>query len=213
MSRPAKLGIAVLAAALILGGLTRLRFDAEVLNLLPADLGVVKGLLWHQRYFRHSNELILTLRAPTADRAATAGKDLAHLLREQKHLTDRVLWQPPWNEDPSALAELVAAAWLNATPEAIAELAGRLAPENRQATLESALDTLASSLSPDVIGRLAYDPYGLASLPGSTAGQNGVDLAGDAFASPDGSFRVLFVRPAQDTGHYSKAAAWLQQVR
>jgi uncharacterized protein len=213
MSLPARLGIAVLATALILGGLTRLRFDAEVLNLLPADLGVVKGLLWHQRYFRHSDELILTLRAPTADRAARAAEELAHLLREQKHLTDRVLWQPPWNEDPSALAELVAAAWLNATPEAIAKLADRLTPENRQVTLESALDTLASSLSPDAIGRLAYDPYGLSSFPALTGGQDGVDFTGDAFASPDGSFRVLFVRPAQNTGHYSKAAAWLQQVR
>jgi elongation factor P--beta-lysine ligase len=45
----------------------RLRFDAEVLHLLPEELPVVRGLLQQQRYFANARELMITVQAEDPD--------------------------------------------------------------------------------------------------------------------------------------------------
>ena len=51
----------LLLAFLVVLGLVRLKFDAEVLNLLPPSLPEVKGLVAYQEYFDGSNDLLITL--------------------------------------------------------------------------------------------------------------------------------------------------------
>ena len=64
--------IAYTAACSSSPGMFRLRFDTDVLNLLPDDLPVVQGLQLYQRHFTDSRELIITVRAPDAAQTEAA---------------------------------------------------------------------------------------------------------------------------------------------
>ncbi len=48
-------------------GLARLRFDAEVFDLLPSDLPVVEGLKLYQEHFANARELIVTVQGTEAE--------------------------------------------------------------------------------------------------------------------------------------------------
>ena len=74
-------------------GLARLRFDVDILDLLPPDEPAVQGLKLYQRHFTNARELVVTLRAPDAGQAEQA---------EQKPLS---LW---WYVMLAALALAVA---------------------------------------------------------------------------------------------------------
>src|SRR5882757_2733152 len=122
MSRRSLQWAGLVLLVLIVAGVFRLRFDVDVLNLLPNDLPVVQGLKLYQRNFTDSRELILTVRAPEAGQAETAARSLAQTLRAQTNLTASVLWEPAWMEHPAQAAELIGYMWLNQPPPLFAEL-------------------------------------------------------------------------------------------
>ncbi len=202
----------LLLAVPLVAGLIRLRFDAQVLNLLPPDLSAVRGLKLYQEHFQSARDLILTLRAADADQATAAARSLAEALRAESNLVASAYWQPPFQEDVHAAGALLAWLWLNEPPEGLAALAGRLAPNRIAATLRAARDELATSLSPDTLGRLGYDPLGLTRLPGAAGGAGAFSEGGAWFASADGAFRVVFVRPRAALANYRETADWLGAV-
>ena len=123
-------------------------------------------------------------------------------------------WQPPWLGHPADVAENLAWLWLQQPPEAVAQLAARLAPENVDAELAAALGSLASSLDPQEIARSSYDPFGLTRLPGSaTGGMPGFDNGTGIFSDAGGTFRVVLVTPAKDRMNYREATEWVASVR
>ena len=109
-------------------GLGRLRFDADVLHLLPEDLPVVRGLRLQQRYFAASRELVITVAATDSERATTAARQLSEALAGRRDLVGGVRWQPPWNERPEDGLENLAWMWLQQPPEALTALSARLSP-------------------------------------------------------------------------------------
>ena len=60
-------------------GLARLRFDVDILDLLPPDEPSVQGLKLYQKYFTNARELIVTLHAPDSDTAEKLSGELALL--------------------------------------------------------------------------------------------------------------------------------------
>ena len=62
-------------------GLWRLRFDVELLDLLPPDQPTVQGLKLYQRHFTNARELIITLRAPDGEKAERLAAVLGERLR------------------------------------------------------------------------------------------------------------------------------------
>lgn len=193
-------------------GLGRLRFDADVLNLLPPELPEVRGLQLHQRYFAPDAELLVTVSAPDADAAARAAQRVAETLRAEHALVAAAHWRPPWWEHPTAPAELLAWLWLNQPPAELAALAGRLALPQLAGHLENVRERLATSMSPAELGRLANDPLGFSALP---AGDLQVDRARaeEGFAARDGTFRLVLVTPSPAWRGFARAADWLTQVR
>src|SRR5215212_2266374 len=125
MSRWRWIGIALLLLLLV-AGLWRLRFDVEVLNLLPSNSQVVRGLKLYQRNFSNARELIITVRGSSAEETESASHAVVEALRGQTGLVSRVTWQPPWLENPAESAELIAYMWLNQPPAAFSELIVRL---------------------------------------------------------------------------------------
>lgn len=96
--------------ALLAGGLARLRFDTEVLSLLPSDLPTVRALVVQQRHFDSARELFLTLRADDPEIAEEACRSLAETLRRSDGLVRWAVWTAPWEERPDLAVELLAAA-------------------------------------------------------------------------------------------------------
>src|SRR4051794_31450078 len=86
-------------------GVVRLRFDADVLDLLPGELPVVQGLKLYQDHFANARQLIITVQAPNADAGEAAARQLTAALRAHSELVSSVTWQAPWLEQPAGMAE------------------------------------------------------------------------------------------------------------
>jgi len=198
----------------ILIGLARLRFDVEVFDLLPPELPAVKGLKLYQEHFANARELILAIKAPNAETAETAARTVAERLRPQTNLVANVTWEPPWLEHPDQVAELIGFLWLNQPPQLFSELTRRLAPDKLSAALQTTREELATSLSPQEIARLSYDPFGLTRLPESASGAAPSFAQGqEMFTSTDGSFRILFVQSRSDLRTYHDCDHWLTRIK
>jgi predicted RND superfamily exporter protein/lauroyl/myristoyl acyltransferase len=197
-------------------GLGRLRFDVEVFDLLPDELPVVQGLKLYQQHFANARELLITLRAADAEQAENAARTLSERLRERTNLVESVAWEPPWLEHPGQIGALLAYLWLNQPPEVFQQLTNRLAPAKLPQTIAAAREQLATTLSPDEIGRLGYDPFGLTRLPeeiSAAAPGLGASQGQEAFSSADGKFRVLYLKAARDLPTYRECDQWLKEIK
>jgi uncharacterized protein len=195
-------------------GWMRLRFDAEVLDLLPAHIPAVEGLKLYQEHFANAQDLIITVEASGADATSTAAESLADALRAHSDVVAEVTWQPPWMEHPEQAPELVAYLWLNQPPAVFRELAVRLASTNWPDILTATREQLATTLSPTDIAQLSYDPYGFTRLPESVMGMApGFAQGQQLFSSADGRFRILFVRPRDELKGYRECTSWLAEIR
>src|SRR5437588_1647660 len=195
-------------------GLTRLRFDVEVFDLLPRDLPAVEGLRIYQKYFANARELIITVNAPGAEQSESAARTIADTLRKHPELAAIVTWEPPWLEHPEDAAELIGYLWFNQPPQIFGELTNRLAPQNLAATLAAAREELATSLSPQEMARLSYDPFGLTRLPETVAGAApGFGQGMEMFGSPDGQLRILYVQASKDLRTYRECDDWLKRIQ
>lgn len=195
-------------------GIARLRFDVEIMNLLPEKLGVAQGLKLYHQHFSNARQLIITLEAPTAEEAESGARLLAQLLRLQTDLVADVTWQPAWMESPNEATELIAFLWLNQPPALFSELTNRLATANLSNTLNEAREQLATSLSPNEIAMRGYDPYGLMRLPESvSSAAPAMGTGEELFASRDGTFRLLFVEAKPDITSYRACRSWLADIQ
>ena len=95
MTTRARRWLWLLAVLPFLIGLLRLRFDVEVLNLLPRELPSVQGLKLYQESFSNARELLITLRGADAESTEFAARTLSETLRAATNLTTEVYWQPP----------------------------------------------------------------------------------------------------------------------
>lgn len=202
------LGVVLLAVF----GLSRLRLDVDVLNLLPRELPVVQGLRTHQQHFANARELIITIKSPDAGVSEDAARSLAQALRGNTNLIGRAIWQPPWQEDPLGAAELVAYLWLNSDTNAVRKLEERFQADKLAAHLGKVREQLATSFSPESVARSSYDPLDLLNV--SSGDLSPDDLGSNQlFASADGTFRLLHVDPAMPLKDYHHATKWLADVR
>jgi predicted RND superfamily exporter protein/lauroyl/myristoyl acyltransferase len=194
-------------------GLVRLRFGADILDLLPPDEPTVQGLKLYEQHFTDARELIVTLRAPDAEQAERLAGKLADCLRLKTNLVEEVSWQPPWMETPEQLGELLGWLWFNQPPEDFGTLTNRLAPDQLQPVLEKTRELLATSVSPMDLARRSFDPFDLLTMPALTnfsslPSDQGVQM----FASSDGKFRLLYVQSRVDLASYRACETWLKSI-
>ena len=192
-------------------GLSRISFNVDILRMLPTNLRQVRSLSVFLKNFAASDELLITVEAPTADAAAKTADDIAERLGGLPKLVKRAVARPPWEKQPTELAETLAFLLLNQPPEAARALAASLSPGQTAATLQATLEKLTDSVSPQEIGLLPYDPYDLAGpLAASLMSAGGAPQS--EFASADGTFHVVYVQAAPSLGNYNDAIAWIDAV-
>jgi predicted RND superfamily exporter protein len=194
-------------------GFCRLRFDVDVLDLLPSDEPSVMGLKLYEKHFTNARELIVTLHGQDPEQVQRLAGELAAKLREQTNLVEEVTWQPPWMDEPQQLGELLGWLWFNQPPAAVSELTNRLAPGNLSTVLNQTKDALSTSMSPMDLARLEYDPYNLMSLSAVSGMMNFSNgQSQQMFASADGTFRVLYVESSVDLASYRACERWLKAI-
>jgi predicted RND superfamily exporter protein len=194
-------------------GFMRLRLDVEVMNLLPDELPVVRGLKLYQNHFANSRELIITIDADEAEIAESAARTVALALRQSPHLITHAVWQPLWLEDASQSAELVAFLWLNQPPEIFGSLTNRFTDQNLPRLLAEAQEALTTSLSPQDLVRRGYDPLNLTQLPDAGPGSALTGDGNEFFSSEDGTFRLVYAEAASNIDDYRDCTRWLNGVR
>lgn len=199
---------------LVAAGLWRLRFDLDILDLLPPDQPPVQGLKLYQQHFANAQELIITLHATEAERAEQLAHSLADQLRQQTNLVADATWQPPWMAEPEKLAELLGYLWLNQPPAVFGALTNLLSPGRLQSRLQETKELLATSLSPMDLARRVFDPFDLSNLPALTNFSGfGLEQGQRAFSSPDGTFRLQFVEACPQLAGYRACSSWLGSVK
>ena len=198
----------------IIAGFARLHFDVEVLDLLPANVPAVQGLKIYQQHFTNARELIIGLHAPDRETGEAAAAAVARALARETNLVADATWQPPWLEHPDQTAELIAFLWLNQPPAEFTRLTAQLAETNLPGILAATRDQLATSLSPADIAQSSYDPFGLTRLPASVTGAApGFGQGQELFASPDGTFRIIFVKARGKLAGYRECTDWLNAIK
>jgi predicted exporter len=201
--------LGALALALVIGGLSRISFNVDILRLLPQHLPQVEGLSLLLQHFAQPDELMITLEAPDADSAEAAAESLAEALGGHRDLVKRAVARPPWEKAPADLGELLAYQLLNQPPEALAKVLDRLSPARASATAREALEEVSDSFSPETIALRGYDPYGLTALLPLTSFAQG----SSEFASTDGTFRVIYVESATPLQNYVDAIRWTGEIK
>lgn len=207
---PIILIVSILAAS---SGLMRLKFDTDILSMMPADLPEVKGLKAFHQAFARDNELIMLVEGSEQDEGSmpAAAESLAKHL-ETDGVVKRARWKPRWNDEPEGIAELLAYLWLNGDPSATQALAMRLSPNNSKATLKSSLDKIGTAMEGLSMVMLAHDPFGFLDHPAVTQ-LTSTEQGGEAFESPDGRSHLLFAEAPGTIKGYREADAWLKKIR
>jgi uncharacterized protein len=203
----------VLLLVAVAAGFARLRFDVDVLDLLPPEEPTVQGLKLYQQHFTNARELVISLRATDADTAEKLSGELAKRLRRETNLVASVTWQPPWMEAPEQLGELLGWLWFNQPPADFAALTNHLAPENLKPQLDETRELLATSMSPMDLARRSFDPFNLLTMPALTS-IGGMDMSAgnQGFAGADGKYHLLYVESAVDLSGYRECENFLKQI-
>ena len=206
----------ILVAAILFAsfGLTRLRFDTDILSMLPAGLPEVKGLKAYHEAFARNDELILVIEGSEQDAGtlSEAAESLGKTL-EAGGLVKHARWKPRWNEEPQGIAELLAYLWLNGDPAVTLSQANKLSTENSAATVKDSLAKVATSMEGLDMVMLAHDPFGFLQHPAVNAMVNSSGQGGEAFESEDGRTHLLFADAPKPLRGYREADAWLKNLR
>lgn len=207
---PIILIVSILAAS---SGLMRLKFDTDILSMMPADLPEVKGLKAFHQAFARDNELIMLVEGSEQDEGSmpAAAESLAKHL-EADGVVKRARWKPRWNDEPEGIAELLAYLWLNGDPSATQVMAARLSPANSSATIQTSLDKISTAMEGLSMVMLAHDPFGFLDHPAVTQ-LTSTEQGGEAFESPDGRSHLLFAEAPGTINGYREADAWLKKIR
>jgi predicted RND superfamily exporter protein len=209
--------VAIAAAAL---GLKRLRFDTDILSMLPQDMPEVRGLKDFMKVFDRDDEAVLVLQdsrgnnRPLAEAAASLSKQL-----EKDGVVKEARWRPRLrldSENPQEgkdAADLLAYLWLNSDPEEVKAFAGKFAPGKSEAFLKEALERISTAdLGADMVMQ-AHDPYGFLEHPAVTSMISSMSDGGGGFLSADGTAHLLFASAPHPVRGYREAAAWLKTLR
>lgn len=210
-SLPRLLLILLATALLAVFGVSRISFNVDILDVLPAELPNVKALGLYREHFNQRRDLVIALRNPDPAALKRQVEALASDLTRDG-LAAKVEWRSDVFEDPQALSETLAYLWMNSPPEITKPLLERMTPEQTAATLEAAIERISGG---EFTGagamREQYDPFGFFTHPFlETLMRNAPQ--GDEFSSPDGTMRLIFLVAPKVHNSYKEDAAWIASL-
>jgi len=211
------IGVGILLAAT---GLTRLRFDTNILSMLPRDMPEVRGLDDFMKVFDRDDEAVLVIQDVSGeDRPLAAAAESLSKALEEDHVVREARWKPRLSlnsdnpDDGRQAAEILAYLWMNADPAEVKAFAARLAPGQSEATLKEAIEHISTAdLGPDMVMQ-AHDPFGFLQHPAIASFVENMGSSGGGFLSPDGTAHLVFAEAPTPVSGYRQAADWLNTMR
>jgi predicted RND superfamily exporter protein len=203
--------ILAIFCALALIGIFRLRIDVDILNLLPADDDVARGLAEYQDRFLQAGEVIIVVRTAFPESSEEAATGIVKSLRARTDLVERAFSQPPASESLVDAAQFLSYLWLNAPTNEVAQLRESVRPEKLPDLLAESRERIATSFSPTDLFLRPRDPLNLSALA-SNAGET-FETPERFFASEDGLTRLIYIYSAVPLNDYEQCHQWLQEVR
>lgn len=198
----------LLLACVSVAGLTRLRFETDILEVLPKRLPSVEALRISQKFFENDQQVALLLQADEELFEEDVAQ-LAETLRE-KLVPAKVLYQSGFEEDPQSLGKALAGIWRSAPPGDVAEMEGRLLDEKALADHLAAVKAgINGSFDPEESTMAAYDPLGFLRHPAMRQFMDS-ELS---FQSEDGKSWIILIGREERTMDYHKHEAWLKKIR
>lgn len=207
----------VLAIAVLVFGLSRIRFESDVLGLMPMKVPEVRGLKVFQEHFTESSQVLVTLEsaAVSVGRLAELAESLAGAFAGESEWVRDSQWREDRLQSGLGGLDWVAYFWLNQPANEFQSWAERWKPEVARTRLRNAMETLETAFSPEIMARLAYDPLGVTAPPDPV--QEFADrMAADGaspFVSSDGRFRVVTLDLARSALNHRDAAEMWRRLR
>ena len=214
--------VLLIAVTIAMGwlGLSRLNYNVDPLDLLPPAMDGLEGTRVMRDTFQKANRLVITLEAVDPTVVEAASLSLAEHLGGLTDLCHKVSARPPLDSEGgeaagAELAGMVAYALLNAPPERVRDLTGKLSGDGAGKAAAAVLEELATSQDAQILTAGAYDPLGLTGPLFAAADPKllGATGAGNGYRSSDGTFHLVFAEPLEVTGDYQLVQKWLDRMR
>lgn len=190
-------------------GLTRLRFETDILEVLPADLPSVEALQISQKHFGNDRQVVLLLQSDDEGIVEEDVSGLAEHLRE-KLSPAKVHFKSELEENPSAFGKALAEIWRHAPPSDVERLSQRLLNDNAlKAHIGEVKEEIRGSFDQEKSTMAAYDPLGFLQHPVIR------EFIGSemSFQSDDGKSSILLIENPHPTTDYHKDVIWLDEIR
>ncbi|MBK1854916.1 MMPL family transporter [Verrucomicrobiaceae bacterium 5K15] len=200
----------ILLVLFSIAGLTRLKFETAILEVLPKNLPAIQALKDFQEHFSEDREVIVLLHSDEEEIVEEDVEALALFLRERWPDTE-VRYKSAFEENPKLFGETVAHIWSYAPAEEIEKLTARLQdPDQLNAHLNEVKENLQNSFDQQQATIDSYDPLGFLRHP---ALQHLLD--NDAsFASDDGQSRLMMIRRKHESSiGYNDDKLWIEEIR
>ncbi|MEP2774315.1 MAG: MMPL family transporter [Luteolibacter sp.] len=190
-------------------GLSKLRFETDILDVLPGDLPSVRALKVSQKHFDNDQRVALLLQSDDEEIYEEDVAEFAEHMRE-KLSPAKVLYKSELEEDPAGFGQALADIWRFAPAEDVAELSERVLDEEKlKAHLEEVKGEVRRSFDQQESTMAAYDPLGFLKHPAME------EFIGSemSFQSEDGLLWLVLIENPESTTDYHKHAVWLEKIR
>lgn len=208
-------GVLVMSAS----GILRLRFDTDVLSLLPSQGRAIPAFREFLRHFGGADHLYIVFTAPPGHRIDEYRLDVDAWISELRRVPEIVHVDSGTPDDTRDWAWLAERQLLLLQDARLETAIARLRPDGMQ---EALLETRALLVMPstEVADLVRQDPLGLFALLRDELGQAqaGLNLGGgpEGYTTPDGTRRLVIARPTHppyDTRFSGALFARLEQLR
>ena len=201
--------ILLLVIGISIPGLMRLRFETNILEVLPKDLGCVEALKVSQEHFGIDQQVVVMLQSEQEEVDEEDVAKLAAHLRE-KLPGSKVLYKSELEEDPAAFGKALAEIWRYAPPADVRLMSSHLLDKESLAShIEKVMAEIRGSFDQEKSTMAAYDPLGFLGHPVI----RGFIDSGMSFQSDDGKSRILLIQNPHPTTNYHVDAERLGDIR
>ena len=204
------ISVVTVVVTVVATGLTRVNINTDIFSLLPADSPTVEGLRLFQKNFGSAQTIVISIRTPDANTTKGVAETLVQKL-QSAGLAEQVIWRSPFQNNTQGLAEFLAYLWFNQPANKFTAMAQRFDDTQVRETLQLSIETMSTSLNPQEVARLAYDPFSLTSI-GNTISSSLMNTRKNPFASADGRLRILYVPYPGERPEFWKYRNWLKSV-
>ncbi len=205
---PFLFGLCVILA-LSIAGLFRLKFETDILAVLPQELPSVQTLKISQKYFDNDQRIALLLSSEDDEIYEEDIEEFVSHLREKLPPT-KILYRSEFEDRPEELAKAIAGLWLVSPNDVFEPLGDRLLDERLLKNhLAAAKESVRTSFDQQESTMAAYDPLGFLRHPFIEQ----LSESQLSFQSEDSKHWLILIHNPAPSTDFRVHKAWVEKIR